>query len=583
MTESGYVPTSTAISPSLCPDISRTLKLGSTGPDVSQLQEFLAQNPIIYPEGLVTGYYGTLTQAAVERWQAINNIVSSGSPTTTGWGVVGPHTRAAIARSCSTGSTTVSSSVSTTPVPPMVGSTIQVTPISGSAPLTVTVEATLNTVSSCGAATYLLNFGDGTQPTVIPIAQNTCQSVTQTVTHTYQDAGTYTVVLSSGNYQAITAVTVNGTSSPNQTATSSIPADSLFASITSGTAPLTVVFIGTVSSPSSSACSGACDDTINFGDGAIGLVQIPTTPSTWQSYLISHTYSTSGTYKTQLDSTTGAADGLPVSISVQSVEATSTNPIIATTTSTTPWWTGTSGSVVSPTSGAAPLTVVTQFETGPACSEGYQISWGDGSAPTTQTYTPPSTGYNCAAMGEVQKLTHTYAAAGTSTITVTFTEPTGTPARAPLTATVTVAAAGNNSSNGFNPTLVPLSSITSVSAFYTALYECVLGRATGTRNDPGGLAYWVKNNSSFAILYQPYASFFDSNEYLAYKTTDQQYVTQLYECVLYRQPDQGGMNYWLTALANGTSRNSVLQDFTSGLEFQLDDYPTLESVTGLAY
>ncbi|MEX0919331.1 MAG: fibronectin type III domain-containing protein [Parcubacteria group bacterium] len=72
------------------------LDFGERGPEVTELQTFLAARPTIYPEGLVTGYFGPLTQAAVRRFQATNNIVSQGTPITTGYGRVGPRTMAAI-------------------------------------------------------------------------------------------------------------------------------------------------------------------------------------------------------------------------------------------------------------------------------------------------------------------------------------------------------------------------------------------------------------------------------------------------------------------------------------------------------
>jgi peptidoglycan hydrolase-like protein with peptidoglycan-binding domain len=67
---------------------------GARGANVTNLQAFLASNPSFYPEGLVTGYYGPLTQAAVQRFQAYYGIVSSGSPSSTGYGRVGPSTLA---------------------------------------------------------------------------------------------------------------------------------------------------------------------------------------------------------------------------------------------------------------------------------------------------------------------------------------------------------------------------------------------------------------------------------------------------------------------------------------------------------
>lgn len=48
----------------------------------------------MYPEKLVTGYFGPLTLKAVQRFQTKYGIVSSGSPSTTGYGRVGPRTRA---------------------------------------------------------------------------------------------------------------------------------------------------------------------------------------------------------------------------------------------------------------------------------------------------------------------------------------------------------------------------------------------------------------------------------------------------------------------------------------------------------
>lgn len=76
--------------------IATQLDFGSTGSDVTELQTYLAQNASIYPSGLVTGYFGPLTQAAVERFQSTQGIVSSGSPETTGYGRVGPTTMARI-------------------------------------------------------------------------------------------------------------------------------------------------------------------------------------------------------------------------------------------------------------------------------------------------------------------------------------------------------------------------------------------------------------------------------------------------------------------------------------------------------
>lgn len=64
--------------------LTRQLETGSRGADVSSLQSFLAGDSTIYPQGLVTGYFGFLTKAAVSNFQTRNGIDSVGR--------VGPQT-----------------------------------------------------------------------------------------------------------------------------------------------------------------------------------------------------------------------------------------------------------------------------------------------------------------------------------------------------------------------------------------------------------------------------------------------------------------------------------------------------------
>jgi hypothetical protein len=82
-----------------CPALSRTLVRGVSGTDVRALQEFL-QSTGDYTFPAITGYFGPATEQALQRWQARNSVVSSGAPYTTGFGVVGPRTRAAIQQYC---------------------------------------------------------------------------------------------------------------------------------------------------------------------------------------------------------------------------------------------------------------------------------------------------------------------------------------------------------------------------------------------------------------------------------------------------------------------------------------------------
>jgi peptidoglycan hydrolase-like protein with peptidoglycan-binding domain len=66
----------------------RQLEVGSVGNDVSDLQTFLSIDRTIYPQALVTGYFGQLTKTAVSNFQRVNGISVVGR--------VGPITMAAI-------------------------------------------------------------------------------------------------------------------------------------------------------------------------------------------------------------------------------------------------------------------------------------------------------------------------------------------------------------------------------------------------------------------------------------------------------------------------------------------------------
>ena len=69
----------------------RPLALGLRHADVSNLQQALKTDSSVYPEGLVTGYFGSMTLKAVQKFQGKYGIASPGVP---GYGNVGPATRA---------------------------------------------------------------------------------------------------------------------------------------------------------------------------------------------------------------------------------------------------------------------------------------------------------------------------------------------------------------------------------------------------------------------------------------------------------------------------------------------------------
>ncbi len=80
-----------------CQGFERNLYYGLTSQEVSCLQEFLASQKDIYPEGLITGFFGTLTQKAVIRFQEkYSSEILIPLGLTSGTGFVGPSTRAKI-------------------------------------------------------------------------------------------------------------------------------------------------------------------------------------------------------------------------------------------------------------------------------------------------------------------------------------------------------------------------------------------------------------------------------------------------------------------------------------------------------
>jgi peptidoglycan hydrolase-like protein with peptidoglycan-binding domain len=63
---------------------------------VTTLQTFLISAGFL--SGVPTGYFGSMTENAVKKMQASNGLVASGGPDTTGYGAIGPGTRALISR-----------------------------------------------------------------------------------------------------------------------------------------------------------------------------------------------------------------------------------------------------------------------------------------------------------------------------------------------------------------------------------------------------------------------------------------------------------------------------------------------------
>ncbi|RJR14300.1 peptidoglycan-binding protein [Candidatus Parcubacteria bacterium] len=82
-----------------CPTFYRTLGVGTSGSDVSELQQFLTSTGD-YTYGSITGYFGAVTEEAVKRFQCRQGIICEGSAGSTGYGSVGPATQSQISRMC---------------------------------------------------------------------------------------------------------------------------------------------------------------------------------------------------------------------------------------------------------------------------------------------------------------------------------------------------------------------------------------------------------------------------------------------------------------------------------------------------
>jgi len=92
------------------------------------------------------------------------------------------------------------------------------------------------------------------------------------------------------------------------------------------------------------------------------------------------------------------------------------------------------------------------------------------------------------------------------------------------------------------------------------LYTRILGRAP----DAGGFAFWVSDERSARDMAAIFAS---SDEMQSRFPNDADWVTEMYRILLGREPDAGGRQFWIDALAGGQwNRNSVANFFINSAE-----------------
>lgn len=134
--------------------LTSSLDIGSKGSNVTYLQTFFADNSSIYPEGLITGYFGSLTRAAVQRFQTTYGIVSSGTPASTGYGRVGPATMVKINSMIASGGWTTADISG-----PLFYNVVQ-TPSSNSETLTFYTDESTNARVVYNTSPLMFNEGD---------------------------------------------------------------------------------------------------------------------------------------------------------------------------------------------------------------------------------------------------------------------------------------------------------------------------------------------------------------------------------------------------------------------------------------
>ena len=100
-------------------------------------------------------------------------------------------------------------------------------------------------------------------------------------------------------------------------------------------------------------------------------------------------------------------------------------------------------------------------------------------------------------------------------------------------------------------------------AFVERLYTCCLGRSA----DEDGLENWANALANGATGSEVAAGFVFSQEMANRNLSNQEYVTMLYRTMMDREPDEAGLNDWVTRLQSGTSRQSVFDGFADSTEF----------------
>ena len=116
----------------------------------------------------------------------------------------------------------------------------------------------------------------------------------------------------------------------------------------------------------------------------------------------------------------------------------------------------------------------------------------------------------------------------------------------------------------FSPSFINAGNTSQVEAFVSRFYQLCLDR----QPDQGGLNQWVSDLLSGKKTGADVAKgFVLSKEFIDKKYDNNTFVTILYHAFFDRDPDSGGFNSWVSKLNSGTGRETVVDGFTHSQEF----------------
>lgn len=383
---------------------------GATGEKVAALQRFLAQDKNIYPEGVVSGTFGPLTIAAVTSFQKACGINAPPGWVGEWYGCVGPRTQKALAEGC----VVQSAYQYGYQTGGQVGAYLKASPVSGPAPLTVTITATANTVKSCQAATYTINYGDGSPLVILPVGAGYCNELTQSYVHTYPVPGVYPVTISTGTRTSSIVINVGTGQTTQPTPTPILPSPTAYGTLSvadaSGNAPFTAQFSATINQDSQ--CAGGTY-TLAFGDGTHAELYYNSGSCAPRTYSVTHRYEYGGSFSASLYRGTAQQ--------VSAGQAQLAQRQVITTSGTAQQPTVDTQFTLVPGVDNNPRKMRSTFQIASPCSY-YELEWGDGTSAVSQ-----SAG-SCSAAVTTKEFTHTYASAGTYIVSLR----TGSPSNSNL-------------------------------------------------------------------------------------------------------------------------------------------------------